>query len=435
LSAESAAPPVGGEAGAIRRNVGWLAADRAFRLAVGLAVNVWMVRYLGADGLGLLGFAQSLAGLAAILGHLGLESVMVRELVRAPREEGEVLGTSAVLRAAGSLAALALTAGIMLALRPGDRTALVLAAVLSSATLFQTLEVIEGWFQSRSHFGPYVVARAVAFVGGALAKVGCLAAGLGIEALAAAITFEFALSAVTLAVAYATHGGRFAVWRVRLAHARSLLASSWPLMLSTVAIVVYARTDQLMITLMRGDHENGIYAAAQRLSEILYFVPVALSSAAAPAIHRAWAEGPEPFRRRLARLFGVLGQLGLAAAVVVSFAAGWGVRLLFGEAFADSAPVLALHVWAAPAVFLGVAQSNWFVARGEERGLLVRTAVGAALNVALNLWLIPRWGAIGAAAATLVSQALSMIAFNALTPATRELFRMQCRALVPVPPR
>jgi len=435
LSAESAGAPAGGEAGAIRRNFGWLAGDRVFRLAVGLAVNVWMIRYLGADGLGLLGFAQSLAGLAAILGQLGLESVLVRELVRAPRDAGPSLGTSAALRALGSLAALALAAAVMAGLRPGDRTALVLVAVLSSGTLFQTLEVVEGWFQSRSDFRPYVIARAIAFVGGALAKIACLAAGLGITALAAAITLEYALAAVTLAIAYAVHGGRFSAWRVRLGRARGLLASSWPLMLSSVAIVVYARTDQVMITMMRGDHENGIYAAAQRLSEILYFVPVALSSAAAPAIHRAWAEGAEPFRRRLARLLGALGRLALVAAVGVSIAAAWIVHLLFGDAFAASAPVLALHVWAAPAVFLGVGQSGWFVARGEERGLLVRTAVGAALNVVLNLWLVPRHGAIGAAAATLVSQALAMIGLNALFPGTRELFRMQCRALVPVPPR
>jgi PST family polysaccharide transporter len=424
--------PGGAEGVSIRRNAGWLLADRLFRLVVGLGINVWIVRSLGAANLGLLGFAQSLVGLIGIISYLGLESIVVRELVRRPGEDGEILGTAATMRGLGASLTLALSGAAMTLLRPGDSTAITLALILGGAVMFQALDVIDHWFQSRSDFLPFVLARAAAFVLAAGVKVACLIAGASLEALTLAIAGEFALAATMLLVAYRRAGGALSRWRFDPERARILLAQSWPLMLTTAAIVIYTRTDQVMLTLMRGESENGIYAAAQRLSEILYFIPVAALAAANPTLLRTHQQAPEAYRRRLGRLFGVLTWIAIGLAVPISLGAGVITRLLFGAEFAGSGPVLALHVWAAPAVFLGVAQSNWFIAEGKERGLLLRAAAGAGANVALNLWLIPRFGAVGAAIATLASQWIASFFLNALFGSTRALFRLQCRSFLPV---
>ena len=403
-----------------------------FRLLVGLGINVWLVRALGAANLGLLGFAQSLVGLIGIVSYLGLESIVVRELVRRPGDEGEILGTSATLRGLGAAVTLALSGTAMTLLRPGDSTAIALSLILGGAVLFQALDVIDHWFQSRSDFLPFVLARTSAFVLASAIKAGCLLAGASLETLTIAIAAEFAIAAMLLLVAYRRRGGALGRWRFNPDRARSLLSQSWPLMLTTAAIVLYTRTDQVMLTLMRGESENGILAAAQRLSEILYFIPVAALAAANPTLLRTHQQGPEIYRRRLGRLFGALTWIAIGLAVPISLFAGTITRLLFGAEFAGSGPVLALHVWAAPAVFLGVAQSNWFIAEGRERGLLLRAAAGAVTNVALNFWLIPRFGAVGAAVATLASQWIASIFLNALFTSTRELFRLQCRSFLPV---
>lgn len=423
--------PRGPEGAKIARNVSWLIGDRMLRLVAGLAINVWMIRYLGATDLGLLSFSQSLIGLFALFSQLGLESIVVRELVRRPADEGEVLGTALGLRITGAAATLALSAAAMLVLRPHDPQALALALIFASVTSAQSLDVIEYAFQSRSAVAPFVTARAVAFALASAAKVACLIAHASLATLALAVASEPVLAAAALAIAYHTHGAK-ARWRFATARARALLQASWPLMLSGFAIVLYTRTDQVMLTMMRGEAENGILAAAQRLSEILYFIPVALMTASNPALLRAHQEGHEAYERRLFRLFAMLTWAAIALAVPISLAAGWIVTTLFGPEFRASGPVLALHVWAAPAVFLGVAQSSWFIAQGQERGLLARTLAGALTNVALNVALIPRFGAVGAAAATLISQWLASIALNALMPSTRGLFRLQCRAFLPM---
>jgi polysaccharide transporter, PST family len=422
--------PRGLEGARIARNVGWLIGDRVFRLAVGLAINVWMIRVLGAANVGLMSFSQSLVALGALLTYLGLDSIVVRELVRRPEQAGEVLGSAFGLRAAGAIATLLVSAAAMLIARPGESQALAMAAIFASGSAAQSLDVIEHWFQSRSVVAPFVSARAVAFVLASVAKVACLATGAPLPILAAAIAGEYVLAAIGLSIAYRVTGESFARWRFVGARARTLLSASWPLLISSFAVVVYTRTDQVMLTLMRGDAENGIYAAAQRLSEILYFVPVAVMAAANPALLRAHQEGRSAYESRLGRVFGLLLWSAVLLALPISLLSGWIVTTLFGPEFRASGPVLALHVWAAPAVFLGVAQATWFVAEGRERALLSRTLAGALLNVALNAILIPRLGAVGSAAATLVAQWVASLGLNAMFPSTRRLFRLQGRAML-----
>jgi O-antigen/teichoic acid export membrane protein len=153
--------------------------------------------------------------------------------------------------------------------------------------------------------------------------------------------------------------------------------------------------------------------------------------AANPVLLRSHQRDRGEYGRRLQRLFTLLALSGLAIAISVTLAAPWLVRTLFGGGFAATAPVLALQVWSAPALFLGIAQTNWFIAEGRQRGLLVRSAVAAALSVLLNLWLVPVLGARGAAIGMVGSQTVAQFALNALFPSTRGLFRMQCRAFVP----
>ncbi len=419
----------------MRRNVSWLMADKAVRLVVGMVINVWMVRYLGAGPLGLLSFTQSVVAILAILAQLGMETILVRELVRRPGEGSALLGSALALRLGGACVTLVLGVTAVTLLRPGEPAVPVMGVIFGTMTLFQAFDVIELWFQSRSRFGPYVVARAIAFGIASLAKVAALLAQAPLPWIAATIALEFVLGGCALVVAFRMQPDAVRRWRPRADTVRELLGESWPLLLNGMAMLLSIRVDQAMLTVMRGEHENGIYAAAQRLSELPFFIPLGIVGAAAPALLRSHGHDLGEYWRRLARVFSGLAWIAIGLAVPTALLSRWIVVTLFGAPFADSGPVLALHIWSAPALFLGVAASNWFVAEGRQRGLLARNAIGAGLNVALNLWWIPPLGARGAALATLVSQSVAQVGLNGLFPASRKLFVMQLRALLPVPPR
>jgi len=415
----------------VGRNIALQFTDRGLRLAIGFLVNVWIVRYLGPQGLGLLGFAQSLVALTAVAAEVGLESILVRELVRRPGDSTRLLATAGLMRLTGSAVAIVLAVLSSLLLRPGDSGVLGLVLVLASATSFQALEVLASWFQSRSRFAPFLVARGAAFLVSAAAKVWCLATDAGIGWLAAAIALESWLAAVALVLAYRLGGGARGGFRPSRDEARHLWRSAWPLILNSAALVTAARLDQVLLTQLRGPSENGLYAAAQRLCEMLYFVPTAVTVASAPGLIRAHALDVTRYRAELGRLLRRLLWVAVGLAAPISLLAGPIVHRLFGPEFSISGQVLAVIVWAAPAVFLGVGQSNWFIVEGRTAGLLLRSAVAAIGIALLDLLLIPGYGAVGAAIAVVVAQTLAFVGVNAAQPATRPLLRLQLEALLP----
>jgi PST family polysaccharide transporter len=266
---------------------------------------------------------------------------------------------------------------------------------------------------------------------GALAKAAAILLQAPLVTIAIVMAAEYVVSSFALWVAYRRQPEIPDRWQPDRGMSRELLFESWPLVLNSIAIVVSVRVDQMMLTSFMGTTENGIYAAAQRLTEIIYYIPIAVMAAANPVLLRWHQQDAEGYASRLQRVFSALILGGIVIAAGVSLLSGPVVNTLFGSEFARSGPVLAILAWNAPVVFLAVAQSNWFIAHGRQRGLMIRSAVAAVLSVTLNLALIPRLGAPGAAITMVVSQLIAQFFLNAFIPETRELFYMQCRALNP----
>ena len=108
------------------------------------------------------------------------------------------------------------------------------------------------------------------------------------------------------------------------------------------------------------------------------------------------------------------------------------VTLLYGEAYQDAGTVLAIHVWAAISVFLGVASGKWFLAENRQLLSLQRTVLGAVVNVALNFWFIPIYGAVGAALATVLSYTITVFFADLMHKETKKMFSMKVSALNPL---
>ena len=210
--------------------------------------------------------------------------------------------------------------------------------------------------------------------------------------------------------------------------AHKLLKESWPLIISGMAVGIYMRIDQIMLGQMMGDKAVGIYTAATKLTEFSYIIPTMIMASASPALFSLRNTNEVIFIQRLEQLFRLLVGLALAMAISMTLFSGVIVRLLYGNSYAESGMVLAVHVWAAVFVYLGVAQHPWYLSVGLIKLAAIRTVAGALVNIGLNLLLIPRYGPVGAATATLLSYGFADMLFNAVNARSREIFLMQVRA-------
>lgn len=412
----------------ILSNTVWLFSDRVLRMGVGLIVGVWMARYLGPEQFGLLSFAMAFVALFGAVASLGLQGIVVRDIVRDPALAPEILGTGFVLQLLGGLAAFVLVTVAIAYLRPDDATARLMVAILGAALVFRALDGVRYWFESQVQSKYVVWAENAVFLGIAAVKVGMILAGAPLVAFAWAAFAEVVVVALALAGVYLKKGGRFADWRVKLARAVRLLKDSWPLVLSGLAIMVYMRIDQIMLGQMLDDGAVGIYTAAVRISEVWYFIPTVIVASVFPAIIESKKLGEAIYLARLQKLYSLMVVIALVVAVPLTFLSDWLVVLLFGDGFASAGLILAVHIWAGIFVFLGVASGQWFLVENLQKYVFYRTVMGAVANVALNAVLIPAYGVVGAALATVISQAAASVLFNALNGETRAVFVMQCRS-------
>jgi PST family polysaccharide transporter len=198
-----------------------------------------------------------------------------------------------------------------------------------------------------------------------------------------------------------------------------------------MAVMIYLRIDMVMLKFMQNDAAAGIYAAATRVSEVWYFIPVAIVSSVSPAIIRS-RDNPATYTSRLHRLFVVMILISVVIGAGIACASDWIVQVLYSSTYKGAARVLAVHIWASVFVFLGVAQSPWNVAENLLKPSMYRTIAGAISNILLNLYLIPRYSAFGAAIATVVSYAISGVFANAFDLRTRAIFYLQLKSFVPI---
>jgi len=194
------------------------------------------------------------------------------------------------------------------------------------------------------------------------------------------------------------------------------------------------KIDQVMLEHMVGNTAVGVYSAAIRISEVWYFIPMSIVASVTPTLIEARKVSFPLYYYRLANLFRLMSAIALGIAVPMTLASGFVARTLYGSQYEGVAPILAIHIWAALFVFLGVAQGPWNINEGLTKLALARTLTGAASNIFLNILLIPRYGAIGAAIATAISYALAAVFLNALSKKTQSIFLLQLRSMMPFLP-
>ena len=371
-------------------------------MIVGLFVGVWVARYLGPDRFGLLSYAQSFVGLFAAIATFGLDSIVVRELVKNESNRGKLVGTAFGLKLIGGFVTI-LVLAVAIFFTSNDAYTNLLVFIIASATIFQSFNVIDLYFQAKVLSKYVVFANIISLFFSSIVKIALIIFEAPLIAFAWAILFDSVVLAIGFAYFYFQNQLSFKEWKFEKDAAVSLLKDSWPLILSSVVVAVYMRIDQVMIKEMMDNKAVGQYAAAVRLSEAWYFIPMVVASSFFPAIVNAKKQSEEIYNARLQKLYNLMVLLAVGIALPMTFLSDWIVSLLYGAQYSQAGGVLMVHIWAGVFVFLGVASGKWLMVENLQVYSTIYTTIGAIINVILNLFLIKYYGIAGAAWATLIS--------------------------------
>lgn len=410
-------------------NTSWLFGEKILRMIVGLFVGIWVARYLGPEQFGLFSYAQSFVGLFTAIATLGLDGIVVRELVKDEGRRDELIGTAFWLKLMGAFGVLAIL-GVAINFTSNDTYTNVLVFIIASATIFQSFNVIDFYFQSKVLSKYVVYANIISLLLSSIVKVVLILNDAPLIAFAWTIVFDTAVLSLGFIYYFLKHS-KFKIQNLAFKSKTAvlLLRDSWPLILSGIVVSIYMRIDQVMIKEMLDNEAVGQYAAAVRISELWYFIPIVIASSLFPAIINAKKVSEELYYARLQKLYDLMVWMAIAIALPMTFLSDWVVNILYGGAYNQAGSVLMIHIWAGVFVFLGVASGKWFMAENLIMLSFWRTFNGMVINIILNFILIPKYGIQGAAVATLVSYFIAGLLFDFFNKKTNKMFFMKLNTI------
>lgn len=402
--------------------------DYLFRALSGILVGIYLARFLGPGLSGLFTYFSSMAGIFAAVAKLGLDGVMVREMVQRPDSFAEDMGTAFWMMAvagAGCLGLLVLTVSF----REAEGRLVLYALAAGSVIVLQAFTVVDWFFQAKVQIRYVVGCRALNILISSILKVAAILSHAGIGTFFWICVLEQLLLA---GIYMATWLFKRLPWfpaRFSWQRGKALLAASWPLVFATVALSLYTRMDQVMIRIMLGDHQAGIYAAAIRIYEAWIALPTLLTLSLLPAIIQSKLANNELYKKRMVYLMRFLFFASLAVAVLTIFAARNLIGATYGSAFRQTGEVLPIIMFGGAWSALGSCTMRYLIVEHMEKKIAFRCIAGAMINALLNYTLIPRTGIQGPAIALVLSAFATNYLLDWLDPDLRPLLKLKHQAM------
>ena len=384
------------------KNAAWIIGCRILQSGLALLVTMLSARYLGPSGYGLINYAASLVAFFVPIMQLGLNSTLVREIICDPEHEGETMGTALAMTLVSSIACVIGIATVSTFLNKGETQTIIVCVLYSFLLIFQSLEMIQYWFQAKllSKYTSLTILAAYVIV--AAYRIGLLVAGSSIYWFAISQAIDFAIIAVVLLVLFGKISG--SKLKVSAQRAVSMLARSKHYIFSSMMITIFAQTDRIMLKLMMNEAAVGYYSAASSCATLTAFVFVAIIDSARPSILEGKQKSDEAFQQGMKTLYAVVILLALLQSAAITVLAKPIIWILYGAQYGASVEALRIIVWFTTFSYLGAVRDIWILAEKKQKYLWMINLSGATSNVVLNAVLIPLFGVNGAAVASLVTQ-------------------------------
>ena len=410
-------------------NISWLVGGRIIQMIFSFIVGILTARYLGPGNYGLINYGSVYTGIFTSICSLGLNSIVVKELIDQPEKQGETLGTIIGLKFVASILSLMSIFALTSIVDSGDVVTIQVVVLCSVGLVFQAFTIFEFWFQSKLQSKVSAIATMIAYIIVSVYRVVLLVKGCSVQWFAVATSIDYFCIALILYIAYRKSGGPRLAFS--LSRSKKMLPQSYNFILSSLMVAIYGNTDKFMLNhILKDETEVGYYATAVAICSMWAFVLQAIIDSFYPTIMELHHANYDQYKKRNVQLYAIVFYLSLATSVGIMIFAEFGIRLLYGESYLGAVTPLRIITWYTAFSYLGVARNAWMVCENKQKYLKYIYVSAAILNVIINFTLIPRFGASGAAMASLITQVCTSIVLPFLIKPIRENAMMMFDAIM-----
>ncbi|WP_040213579.1 flippase [Clostridium polynesiense] len=384
------------------KNAIWLIGGRVVQMILSFFISILTARYLGPGNYGIINYAGAYVAFFTSFCSLGINYVIIKDFMDNPNEQGKAIGTTLVLRLVSALVSSIMIVGVVSVIDKNEPLTLAVTALCSVALIFQTLDTINYWFQSRYQSKITSIATLIAYLVTSAYRIFLLVTGKSVDWFAFATSVDYICLGTMLYIVYKKNGGPKLSFSWE--KGKNLLRKSYHYILSGMMVAIYAQTDKLMLKQMMDEVSVGYYSLALTVNLMWVFVLQAIIDSLFPTIMQLHKKDKEAFERKNRQLYAIVIYISIAVAFSFIVFGKYIITILYGDAYMASVQPLKIITWYTIFSYLGVARNAWVVCENKQKYLKYMYCTAAILNIVLNYIFIPLWGPSGAALASVITQ-------------------------------
>jgi len=401
-------------------NIFWLITDLFSKLVTGVVIGALVARYLGPEQYGLLSYALSIIVISSAIAPLGLQGLVIKQLVNHPTTTQSTISTAFTLLMASSAIAYLALFGVAHYIAPSNKEVFPLLIIGGISLLLKPFDAVKYWFESQLKSKTVVLIQNSALLITSLIKLALIYYQSPITHFVWILVIESLVIAAGLLFALNHSGQRLiAISNTNFTLARELITHSWPLFLSSISVIVNLNLDKIMLGHLSNNTELGFYAVASNLSQICYTFPVLIGATLAPLLTKHYSLNRTRYNYLSTQTFSFLFWLSLAMSLVVYFASDTLITFVFGEAYIYSAKILSIQIFSTIFLYHISFRKRLLLIEGQQHFVFIMSLGMVVVNYIANYLLIPRFGGLGAAIASLSSWAFSALILPLFFKSTR----------------
>lgn len=409
-------------------NLFWAVTGKVVTLLGSLFVGIIVARYLGPKDYGLMNYVISYVMLFQIISVFGLDGIEIREFSKGKYSKDAIMGTALTIRLTLSVAVVVATVLTSLLLESDGHT-VILVASYAVSIIANTFNVIRNYFTAMMKNKYVVLSEISRTVFSITVKLLLLYLKAPLIWFVIATSMDVFILASGYVKCYSTIFGKLREWTFDKSLCRFLLQESWPLMLTSAAVILYQKIDQVFIGQMVNSESVGYFAVASRFVDILIYLPFILSDTISPVLVRKRNISETVYRESAQLFMNCTFWLSLLSAGLLCLLSQYVVPLLFGASYLPSVAVLQILSFKAAAIALSTTAGRLLIIEGIQRYAIFRDAFGCVVCVILNIVFLPTYGVYAAAVIAIVSNLCAGYIADLFIPSYRNIFRMQTKTL------
>lgn len=384
------------------KNAGWLIGGRVIQMILSFFISIITARYLGPGNYGKINYVSAYVSFFTSFCNLGINSIIIKDFVDNPDEQGEAIGTTLLLRLFSSILSMIMIVTIVSIVDKNEPVTVLVAVLCSVALIFQIFDTFNYWFQFKYKSKITSIAVLIAYIVTSVYRIILLILGKSVQWFAFATSVDYICLAAILFYFYKKENGPRLHFSI--SKGKYLLTNSYHYILSGMMVAIYGQTDKFMLKHMLDETSVGYYSLATTLNTMWVFILKAIIDSMYPTIMRLYNTDKKAFERKNRQLYAIVIYVSVVVALMFMLFGKYIIYILYGESYLAASAPLKIVTWYTIFSYLGVARNAWIVCENNQKYLKYMYVGAALINVLLNYVMIPQFGASGAAMASLLTQ-------------------------------